>query len=227
MAIQHKVKSRLSSRAMLYEKPSYFLIIKRSFDIILSSILIILFLPAFICISYQIFRREGRPIFHREAIVGTYNEPFIMWTFRIKTIPSQVIRSFPPRPVPGSWEDGVSNEFTIKKNGYQMITPTGNRLLKYKLYKLPLLVHILKGDMSFVGPQAEITEIAKHYNNYQKKRLEVKPGLTGYAQINQMTNKNHQRKIMYDLYYIKKLSFLLDVKILTHALKRTLKTLRL
>lgn len=218
MAIQHKANTRSHSRAMVYEKPSY-LIVKRTLDLILSLILIILFLPAFLAISYIIFIKEGRPIFHRETVAGKHRESFIMWTFRTKTIPSQVIRSLPPHPVPSSWDDGVPNEFTIKPNGYPMITPTGKWLIKFRLQKLPLLFHVLKGDMSFVGPQAEVKEVAKHYNDYQQMRLKVKPGITGYAQIHQIVNGNYKKKIAYDLYYIKNLSFLLDLKILLRSFR--------
>lgn len=223
MAIQHNVKTRSSKRTILYEKPNYFLFVKRIIDIFISLLLVICLLPAFLVICYIIFRREGKPIFQREAIVGKNNEPFIMKTFRTKTVPSQVIRSLPPHPVPDTWENGVPNSFTIKTNSFPTITSTGNWLLKYKLHKLPLLFHVLKGNMSLVGPQAEVKEVAQYYNDYQKNRLKLKPGLTGYAQMNGYTNENHQKKISYDIYYIKYSSFTFDLKIMFNAVKNLLK----
>lgn len=220
MAIQHNVKTRSRTRTILYEKPSYYLVIKRILDIVISFVLIILFIPIFLAICYIIYRKEGTPIFQREVVVGKNNKSFIMRCFRINTVPSQVIRSLPPHPVPDSWEDGVSNKFIIKKNGFTTITSTGNWLLKYKLHKLPLLFHVLKGDMSIVGPQPEMKEVAMYYNDFQNNRLKLKPGLTGYAQINLLTNENHQKKIFYDLYYVKYSSFKLDIKIMLKTIKK-------
>src|SRR5690625_3052329 len=219
MAIQHNVKTRSTTLFMMYGKLISYLFIKRIIDILFSFILIVLLTPIFIIIAYKVYKKEGSPIFHREARAGQHNNSFIMWTFRTKTIPSQVIRSLPPRPVPVSWDNGVPNDFKVKVNDYTTITTTGSWLLKYKLHKLPLLFHVLKGDMSLVGPQAEIKEITKYYNEYQKKRLQVKPGITGYAQINHFTNKSHRQKIIYDLYYVRNFSLKFDIQIMFQALK--------
>lgn len=225
MAIQHNVKSRSYLGTMLYEKPHYYLFIKRLLDMLVSCILITLLLPLFIWISYLIYKREGNPIFYRELVAGQREQSFVKWTFRTKTMPSRVIRSLPPQPVPKNFADGVPHQFNIKPNGYMVMTPTGNWLMKWKLDKLPLLFHVLKGDMSLIGPEPEVNEIAKYYNDYQRKRLEVKPGLTGYAQVHQQTNANHQKKIIYDLYYVNHLSPLLDVSILFQAWKKIMKRL--
>src|SRR5699024_4762871 len=107
---------------------------------------------------------------YQEQQTGRNFHAFIMWTFRTMSPPSRVIRAFPPRPVPRSWEKGVPNTFFIQTNGYTTMTSTGNVLRKYRLHKLPLLFHVLKGEMSLVGPEAEIPEITKHYNAHQKKR---------------------------------------------------------
>lgn len=220
MAIQHNVNTRSSARTMMYDKPIYSLMIKRVLDIVISLILIILCLPLFLIISYRIYTREGKPVFYREVRMGKHNQPFIMRTFRTKTVPSQVIRSLPPLPVPDAWENGVPSKFTLKSNSYTTITPTGEFLLKFKLHKLPLLFHVLKGDMSLVGPQAELIEVAKYYNEHQNKRLELKPGITGYAQIHNLYNDNHRQKVLYDLYYIRNYSLRFDLKILFQSIKK-------
>src|SRR5690625_6723402 len=152
--------------------------------------------------------------------MGKHNQPFIMRTFRTKTVPSQVIRSLPPLPVPDAWKNGVPSKFTLKSNSYTTITPTGEFLLKFKLHKLPLLFHVLKGDMSLVGPQAELIEVAKYYNEHQNKRLELKPGITGYAQIHNLYNDNHRQKVLYDLYYIRNYSLRFDVKNIFQSIKK-------
>lgn len=223
MTVQKNINTHSTLRAAMYRKPILLLMIKRILDIVISFILILLFTPVFLVILYRINKNEGKPIFYREARIGKNNEPFIMWTFRTKSIPTQVIRSLPPYPVPNAWENGVPNEFTIKKIGYTPITSTGNWLLKYNLHKLPLLFHVFKGDMSLVGPQAEVKKVAKYYNANQKQRLQVKPGVTGYAQVNNLTNKNHQQKIAYDLYYIRNYSLRFDMKIIMQAIKHFFK----
>lgn len=221
MAIQQQnVKHRSYPRTMLLEKPHYYLFIKRFVDILVSCTLILLLLPLMVWISYLIYKREGKPIFHRELVVGKHEKSFVKWTFRTKTIPSKVIRSLPPHPVPENFVDGVPHQFKININGYMVMTPTGNWLMKYNLDKVPLLFHVLKGNMSLIGPEPEVLEIAKYYNDLQRKRLNVKPGITGYAQINQQSNHNHQKKIIYDLYYVNHISPLLDASILWQASKK-------
>lgn len=207
---------------LLSDKTTVYRILKRVIDITISLALLILLLPVYLFISYRIYKKEGKTIFYKERRVGLNNRAFIMWTFRTMTNRSQVIRTLPPRPVPKTWDKGVPNKFSIKTYGRQTLTETGALLKKYGLHKIPQFIHVLKGEMSLVGPEPEIPEIAEHYNAYQAKRQKVKPGITGYAQIHGCSNEQHHQKIAKDVYYIKHYSFKLDMHIILKAIKRKL-----
>lgn len=219
MMAQQNVKSQ-PSRSTISNPSMMYFTGKRCIDIVVSLILLLVLTPGFLFLMYWLNKREGKPIFYREQKSGKDFSTFIMWTFRTMSPPSRVIRAFPPRPVPRSWEEGVPNTFSIQKNGYTTITNTGYTLRKYRLHKLPLLFHVLKGEMSLVGPEAEIPEITTHYNARQKTRLKMKPGITGYAQINGCSNKNHNEKTSKDLYYIQHCSYWFDLKILWKYIKQ-------
>lgn len=94
------------------------------------------------------------------------------------------------------------------------ITKIGNLLRKTSIDELPQLINVLKGEMSLVGPRPTLEYQVKQYNDYQKQRLNMKPGLTGLAQINGRQNLTWKEKIDYDIKYIKNYSFWLDIKIL-------------
>ena len=102
------------------------------------------------------------------------------------------------------------------------ITPLGNFLRKYSLDEIPQLINILKGDMSLVGPRPLLMEYLPLYNSYQKRRHEVKPGLTGLAQVNGRNSLSWDEKFDYDVWYVDHLSFGLDFKILLLTIKKVL-----
>jgi len=112
------------------------------------------------------------------------------------------------------WKEGVPDSFLFKTAGDATITSIGKILRKCSLDELPQLLNVLMGDMSIVGPRPEIPAITDLYNGHQAKRLLIKPGITGYAQINGRSEISHGKKIEYDLYYIKNCSLLLDIKII-------------
>ena len=111
------------------------------------------------------------------------------------------------------WSDGVPIDFLFETPPQQKITKIGRIYRKLSIDELPQLFNVLRGDMSLIGPRPEILEITQLYSRYQAKRLKVKPGMTGYAQINGRSVINHGMKIEYDLYYIENQSFRLDAKI--------------
>lgn len=220
MLVGQKLKSRAMVRTRGFVKNTLYLVGKRLIDLIVSFTLLMLSMPVLLIVSYWVYKQEGTPILHRQRRIGKHNQPFMMWTFRTVTNTSQVIRSLPPYPVPSSWKEGVSDKFTVIPNQRRMITHTGQRLRKYHVDKLPRLFNVLKGEMSLVGPEAETPEVTKYYNEYQRKRLDVRPGLIGYAQIRNKCNDQHYEKIIHDLYYIKHGTFQLDLKIIMQTIKR-------
>lgn len=206
-------------------KSSYFMhihcnfIMKRLFDIFVSFLLLFILSPLFLGIAYQLYKREGRPIFYKEPRVGKNKRLFTMYTFRIKTPPRQLIKALPPHPKPDNWQYGVPNTFHLSRD-QTFYTSTGLALKKYYLHKLPQLFNILKGDMSLVGPRPEDPEVAEHYNRQQANRLKVRPGMTGYTQLNVSETSGYDEIIKADLYYISHLSFLFDFKLLCRSLQR-------
>jgi len=106
------------------------------------------------------------------------------------------------------------------------VTRTGRILRKASLDELPQLINILKGDMSFVGPRPPVTYHPYKYEDYPpnvKRRFEVKPGVTGYAQINGRNELSWEEKFKYDLFYVDNKSFWLDIKILALTVVKVLK----
>lgn len=102
------------------------------------------------------------------------------------------------------------------------ITPFGRWLRKYSLDELPQLINVLKGDMSLVGPRPLLTDYLHRYNQRQFRRHEVRPGITGWAQINGRNGISWEDKFHFDLWYIENRSFLLDLKILSRTFVQVL-----
>ncbi|MGE7925387.1 sugar transferase [Viridibacillus arvi] len=186
---------------------------KRLLDVVISSILlpIIVFIMLIIAISLLIV--SGRPIFFTQQRTGLNNSNFQIWKFRTMRI-DQIQNS----KVNG-WEGGVPEQFVFKNSQDTRMTGIGKILRKLSLDELPQIINVLKGEMSLVGPRPEVPEITAYYNLEQAKRLYMKPGITGLAQINGRSNIPHGRKINYDIDYVENCSFLLDIKILMRTIR--------
>lgn len=191
---------------------------KRVFDIFVSSILIVCLFPLFFITSILIVMSSGRPIFYLQERAGKDNHLFTIYKFR-----SMNSTGHTPSKREYDWKDGVPDNFTFKSGFDAKITPIGKFLRKYSLDELPQLFNVLLGEMSIVGPRPEVIEVSTHYNPQQARRLLVKPGITGYAQVNGRSEINHGKKIEYDLYYIENQSFLFDMKIILATIKCVVK----
>ena len=165
---------------------------KRLFDIILSSMLLISLLPILIIISILIFLLNGYPIIFSQSRPGLNNELFKIYKFRTM--------------------------INIKNNSIytetKRITTFGKFLRNYSIDELPELFNVLKGDMSFVGPRPLLPEYLNLYNKNQISRHNVKPGITGWAQINGRNSLSWSEKFEYDIWYVNNQNFLLDIKII-------------
>ncbi|MBD1109351.1 sugar transferase [Pelagibacterales bacterium SAG-MED50] len=164
---------------------------KRLFDIIFSLLLIILLFPIMILIFFSVWPTIGFPIF-RQKRPGLNNKIFTLYKFKtLYDAPKNIL------------EEKRQNTF-------------GNFLRKTGLDELPQLFNILQNNMSFVGPRPLLVEYLKKYSNHEKKRHLVKPGVTGLAQVNPEFSgvKSWNKSIKLDIYYSKKVSFFLDIKIL-------------
>ena len=182
---------------------------KRLLDIVISLLLLICCLPIFILVSIAVILFSGGPVIFTQSRTGLQNQPFTIFKFRTMKIVKQDENRHKYE-----WPEGVPNSFLFKTVGDETVTSIGKFLRKYSLDELPQLLNVLKGDMSIVGPRPEIPAITDMYNAHQEKRLLVKPGVTGYAQINGRSEISHGKKIEYDLYYVENWNLLLDLKIM-------------
>jgi sugar transferase (PEP-CTERM system associated) len=184
--------------------------IKRVFDLVVSSILLVVSFPVQLLIVIAIWFEDGigAPIIYRQQRAGEYGSSFNVYKFRSM----------------------ISNAEKAGKavwacEGDSRVTAVGSFLRKYRLDELPQAINVIKGDMSFVGPRPErpefISELAEHIP-YYKERHVVKPGLTGWAQLNfsygsSMEDAYH--KHLYDMYYVKNHSLFLDCLILLQTVE--------
>jgi len=169
---------------------------KNVLDFLLSVLAIIILLPAFIVLIILIKASSKGPAVFKQTRAGKNGKPFTFYKFRTMKID---VDPFGPSP----------------KSGADLrLTKTGIFLRKYSLDELPQLFNIVKGNMSFVGPRPLYVAQIAEWNEEQKKRLLVKPGLTGLAQIRGRGEITIEQKLAFDVEYVKTASFFLDLKII-------------
>ena len=169
---------------------------KRLFDIILSLLAIVVLSPAFVVIWAAIkFSGKGAAVFTQER-AGKGGKPFTFYKFR--TMRTDVD---PFGASPKSGDD-------------PRLTRVGKFLREYSLDELPQLFNIIKGDMSIVGPRPLYVSQIAEWNDRQKRRLEVKPGLTGLAQISGRGQLTREDKLEFDVKYVETAGLLIDIKII-------------
>lgn len=207
------MKQKDSEMSTISNKPLQ-LAIKRLFDIIMSLIALIPVGLIFIVVAIMIIREDGRPVFFKQKRSGKGDIPFLMYKFRSMKITPAKPGVTPANPY--TWQNGVPDDFVFKSasSANPNVTKTGRFIRKYSLDELPQFLNVLKGEMSIIGPRPEIVDITSCYSSEQRKRLLVKPGITGLAQANGRSNMNHGKKIEWDLRYVNEFSLWLDIKIL-------------
>lgn len=181
---------------------------KRFFDIAISFVLLLCLSPFLLLFSILLFIFSRGPIFFKQTRTGKDNIPFTIWKFRTMEV-NHTQKKFHDY----DWREGVPNDFVFKTPCNQRITKIGKIYRKLSIDELPQLINVLCGEMSLVGPRPEIPEITNLYSRSQSMRLRMRPGITGYAQVNGRSGITHGQKIKYDLFYINNYSFVLDVKV--------------
>ena len=173
---------------------------KRLFDIIASASGLIFLSPVFLILIYLIRKNLGEPVFFTQERPGKDGKPFKMIKFR-------------------SMRDAVDKDGNPLPDS-ERLTPFGKKLRATSLDELPELWNVLKGDMSLVGPRPLLMSYLPLYNEFQFRRHEMKPGVTGWAQVNGRNALSWDEKFAHDIWYIDHYSFWLDMKILFLTVKK-------
>jgi lipopolysaccharide/colanic/teichoic acid biosynthesis glycosyltransferase len=176
---------------------------KRIFDIFLALFLFTFMIPIFVIVGFLIFIFMGRPIIFKQERPGLNNKLFTIFKFRTMNN--------------GTDENGVLAQDS------ERITYLGKIFRSWSIDELPEIWNILTGKMSFVGPRPLLIEYLDIYSAQQSRRHEVKPGLTGWAQVNGRNNISWEDKFNLDIWYVDNVSFKLDLKILLKTITYTFK----
>ena len=176
--------------------------IKRLFDIFSSLIGLLVLAPVIFIIAFQVHRKLGSPIFFRQVRPGKDGKSFQMIKFRTM------------RDVPNENGDLLPDS--------ERMIPFGNFLRNSSLDELPELWNVLKGDMSLVGPRPLLMEYLPLYSTEQARRHNVRPGITGWAQVNGRNAISWNEKFKYDVWYVENQSFWLDMKIIWMTIKKVI-----
>jgi len=167
---------------------------KRTLDLILTLIALIILSPVLLILAILIRLKLGSPVIFTQQRAGKEGKPFTIYKFRTMTN----ARDAKGKLLPNA----------------QRKTKFGNILRSTSLDELPELWNVLKGNMSLVGPRPLLLDYLPYYNPEQNKRHDVLPGITGWAQINGRNSLNWDEKFALDVWYVKHQSLLLDIKIL-------------
>ena len=165
---------------------------KRIIDIIGSLAGLIILSPVFLIVSILVYIKLGSPIFFTQERVGKNGKIFKMIKFRTML--------------------DSTNKFGELLDDEERLTPFGKKLRSTSLDELPELINVLKGDMSLVGPRPLLVEYIPLYSKHQFRRHEVKPGITGWAQVNGRNSIDWETKFNLDVEYVYKNTFLNSIK---------------
>ncbi len=167
---------------------------KRLFDLVLTGLLLVLLSPILVGLAIAVRRRLGSPVLFRQQRPGLRGQPFMLRKFRTMT-------------------DARDAQGQLLPDA-ERLTPFGAFLRSTSLDELPELLNVLAGDMSLVGPRPLLMRYLQRYSPEQSRRHEVRPGVTGWAQVNGRNALSWEEKFDLDVWYVDHLSLLLDLRIL-------------
>ncbi|MEO9209965.1 MAG: sugar transferase [Ginsengibacter sp.] len=178
--------------------------LKQCIDFVVSLIGFIILLPIFIFVVIILFiANQGKPFFFQYR-PGKHEKIFKVIKFK-------------------TMNDKKNKEGNLLPDE-KRLTATGKFIRKTSLDEIPQLLNVIKGDMSLIGPRPLLVEYLPLYNDCQKRRHEVKPGITGWAQVNGRNAIGWEKKFAYDCWYVDHMSFLLDAKIFFLTIKKVFKS---
>ncbi len=176
--------------------------IKRILDITIASTALILVSPVYLIVAHKVKKNLGSPVLFRQVRPGLHGKPFEMIKFR-------------------TMKDALDAEGNPLPDS-ERLTPFGKMLRATSLDEMPELWNVIKGDMSIVGPRPLLMEYLPLYNEQQAKRHNVRPGITGYAQVNGRNAISWEKKFELDTWYVENQSLWLDFKIMLKTIKKVI-----
>ncbi|WP_336754606.1 sugar transferase [Acinetobacter sp. USHLN143] len=176
--------------------------LKRLLDIVIASSALVLLSPVYAFVAYKVRKNLGSPVLFRQVRPGLNRKPFEMIKFR-------------------TMKDALDAEGNPLPDS-ERLTPFGKILRATSLDEMPELWNVIKGDMSIVGPRPLLMEYLPLYNSEQAKRHNVRPGITGYAQVNGRNAISWEKKFELDTWYVENQSLWLDFKIMLKTIKKVI-----
>jgi len=188
------------------ERQTYEHFLKRAVDVLGSSVLLCLLAPVLLMVMLVVGTSDGLPVFYRRRVIGTRSE-FDAYKFRTMLPNADAILA-----ADAKLQHDFRRDFKLKSD--PRVTRVGTWLRKYSLDELPQLANVLKGQMSLVGPRMITAPELSKYGPYQELLLSVKPGLTGYWQVQGRQDVSYEERVRMDVQYITHWSLGLDFMIL-------------
>lgn len=176
---------------------------KRLFDLVMTGLLLILLSPVLLGLGFAVRARLGSPVLFRQRRPGRHGQPFMLRKFRTMT-------------------DSRDAEGQLLPD-HERLTPFGAFLRSTSLDELPELLNVLSGDMSLVGPRPLLMQYLQRYSPEQARRHEVRPGITGWAQVNGRNALTWEEKFELDVWYVDHFSLTMDLRILFATLATILR----
>ena len=206
ITMQPNLKEKTEVKHIIYR------LVKRLIDIIGGLVGIILLVPITLCVylARKILKEDDGPLFYEQLRYGKNGKKFRLYKFRSMCIDAdKKLKEY----LAGNEEARKEFEENQKLKDDPRITKIGNFLRKTSLDELPQMINILKGEMSFIGPRPVVDGEIEKYGANKNRFLSVKPGLTGYWQVNGRSNTTYAERIDMELYYVDNQSLWLDIKI--------------
>jgi lipopolysaccharide/colanic/teichoic acid biosynthesis glycosyltransferase len=179
--------------------------VSRALDALLAALALVVASPFLLAAAIALKLESRGPVIYRQLRVGLDGEPFEMWKLRTMVSGAEAMGA------------GI---YVLE--GDARITRVGRLLRRFSLDELPNLVNVLKGEMALVGPRPTIQEQVDRYTERQRRRLEVKPGITGWAQVNGRASLPWPERIELDVWYVDHRSTRLDLRILARTVRMLL-----
>lgn len=177
--------------------------VKRFMDLLLATFLLLLLWPLMLIVAITLALSCGRPVIFTQTRIGRDERPFNMLKFRSMT------------------DEKDDDGHLLPSN--KRVTRFGKLLRTTSLDELPELINIFRGDMSFIGPRPLLPEYLNYYEEWERERHNVRPGLTGYAQVKGRNMLLWRERFAFDQYYVHHLSFVLDLKIIFWTIRAVVK----